>query len=181
MGDSLFMINKNLFKIKKADVSVTLLVFMTLALCGLAIFSFYYYNGRDTQNVMDYNQITQFYIEQQNFEVYLKDIALETFEDISIHQQDKLSEDYFIERFKYAYSTYLDNANAPESFKQLPMLSQINNNSNYVIKISANHMDFKLMGFNFVKSLELVSSSDIQNLGLKKDIIFAIDLKTPSH
>ncbi len=152
-----------MIKNRRGDIAVTLLVIMTVIMCGAAFYSFSMYDSSVEKSVGDFNNLGNFYDSSRNFEFYLYNLA-------------KLSatntgED-FVKKFVANYKDYADKQKFYPEY-----LNQIENLSKYDIKIVGGKIYFRLKDFEFSSDLSGNPDSRIKSILWKKDITFEITLK----
>ena len=85
---------KSLFNSKKADVSVVLLVFMVVVLCGASLFIFLISNNSSQKQISNVGFVSEAYSEGVVFEYYLYNLAREI-----ILKKSSLTSVFFSSRF----------------------------------------------------------------------------------
>jgi hypothetical protein len=180
------MINqKNFLKSKRADISILLLVVMTVVLCSASLFIFYLSEEGLKKDVTESSIIPQFYAENELFKInayYLAKITVSELEKESEQKAEtsRFSSVQFIERFKDNYKKYIiNNKDFPEEYGQYYKL-QIMNGS-YDVQIAGDKLNFKFNNFEFSKINQVGGESTLSKIGRmesNESIVFEIPLKT---
>ena len=171
---------KNLIKNKKADVPITLLVVMTLALCGVAIITFLYADYKQTNQTLTAGNFAGLYSDDSAFEFYVHQLAEYTLESMNNLKPGEITAEEFVNTFKTNYGKYSELNNFPEVFKSGTIKEQIENSRNYDVQITPDALKFQLKSFNFTRSYNPEKSYGLKDAKITKDISFEIPLKTPA-
>lgn len=159
------MFMNKLYYSKKADVSIVLLVFMVVVLCGAALLLFVF-SSSNSAKISEVGVISNLYGERAVFEYYLYNLA----EEIFYKNPDINSNDFIIE-FKKKFALDSKNNYGDEIYWQ-----QIVNNS-YNIKIENKTLKFVLKDFRFFKDFSNEDFSKIKTITYTADIFFEIRLQ----
>ena len=162
---------KNIIKGKRADISITLLVVMTLALCGAAILTFLYADYSQTKQALVANNFAEFYANDSAFELFVCNAVEDTLDVMlkNLRPEEITSED-FINRFQANYDGYSLEGNFPEDFKNEDIARQIKDSSNYDVQAGTETLKFRLKNFNFTRSYDYKKSSGLSSISLTKDL-----------
>lgn len=158
--------SKSLYKEKKADISITLLVFMTIALCLIALFVFSSYDSSFSSKTAGAGEIQTFNFEEHGFEMYFQSLAEKIVSDIK-NENKEITNEEFSKRFDAALK------NASENY-----FRAFNYNitgGTYSVSQDNNILDIELIGVTFTKSV-ISSAAEINSISLKKDIALKIPL-----
>jgi len=158
----------HLMKNKKADVSITLLVLMTVVLCAASLVILVFSNINIEKKISNINVVNEFYSERQIFEFYLYSLAYSIF----LENPSKTPEQ-FITKFKEAYKY-----NSPKEYLDDYLKNQVESNEKYEVKIENNVLKFRLKDFKFIKKPGLEKGQEVVYIEHVKDITFEINLKT---
>ena len=156
----------NLNASKKADISITLLVVMTIALCSIAIFIFLSQSKQSASQMVDAGSIQKFIFEERGFEMYMQSLA----ENITSQIKDSgaaITKEEFSRRF----SSTLKDASA----NYLPLFNFEISEGEYELSEENNILNINLKGFTFKKS-PASPDSDIKSISIKKDILLKIPI-----
>jgi hypothetical protein len=155
-----------MFKNKRGDIAIVLLVFMVLLVCSAALFMFVISNSSYGKKIANIGLVNELYSEKISLEYSMTVTAREI-----IQKNPEVSKEEFLRLFKKEYSI--------SSYKQdlsEEIFSQIENND-YEIKIENNQLDFKLKDLIFTKRFETFSSQDITSAKYKTEISFKIPIR----
>lgn len=141
-----------MFKSKKADFAITLLVVMVLILCVLSAFIFLTKQNSYERDMQQIKAIPATYANEEAFVLYIQSLAKEVITD-----NPTLDKEGFISAFQEKYKE----ENIPE-YNSETFLKQINDSSKYEIAID-NHLlstkledkklSFKLKDFEFSRQI----------------------------
>jgi len=161
-------------KRKKADVSILLLVIMTILLCATALYMFYKYGGSYVMAVKDYNALEQFYLEEGTFDNILYSNIILAINDLKSKNADivAVKPEAFRDNFRANY--FKEFGNAPE-YKSL--VEQLKKNEAYDISVSNNLLYFKIKDLVFESSLPITEENHIVSASINKTFSFEIPLK----
>lgn len=153
---------------KASSISITLLVFMILILCGLSLFIFATSENKFSQKVEIIGEMNNFYSENQLFEFYLYNTAKNV---ILQNPQIENSQD-FIKNFKA--ELIFDASNEAIASDYLEQMS----NAVYDVSIDKTNgvkvLIFRIKGFIFQKNPGLDGSNQLGYIRATKDISFRI-------
>lgn len=130
-----------MFKSKKADFAITLLVVMVLFLCVMSAFIFLTKQNSYERDMQQVKVIPGAYANEEAFVFYVKNLAEKV-----IKSNSALDEKSFIAAFQEQYRK--DNIS---EYNSKDFVDQINNNSKYEITIKDKKLSFKLNDFEFSK------------------------------
>lgn len=166
-----------MFNNKKADLSVTLLVFMTVGLCLAALALFMINAGSQAKSLSSYGSINSFYADNDLFEVYLKSLAQNTVNNLMLNTNTDLSTPAGTLDFKNKFSTQFiaSYMNSPKKYLSQVYIDQIVK-GNYILDLEGNSLKVTLKDFEFTRVDDLMNNQEIDVLKLKKDISFSVVL-----
>jgi len=157
-----------MFKSKKADATVTVLVLMTLLLCSYSLVLFYVSEGRSAGGLTTALDINDFYLESNNLGFFMKDLA----QDIISSEGGSISAGEFIELFKAEFT---------EKAKTLLILEQyqgrVESGDFSETKIEDGRLYFNLQGFSFSKEIEGLSREETIKLNYLRNFKFELNLR----
>ena len=173
-----------IFRSKRADVSITLLVVMVLVLCVSASFIFLTKQSSYERDMSQVNIMSETYSNEGRFILYFRTLI----ESVLTENSD-LDSKTFIDKLQEKYTkTNIAEYNVPDFSKQ------ILDDSKYQIEIKNNKLSFKLTNFEFVQrayydpstkeyifgTFEVGSSSAQETTFVKhvQDIVFDIDVSS---
>lgn len=131
-----------MFKNKKADLPITLLVVLVLMLCILASFTFLTVQNSYERNMQQVRVIPSTYAQEEAFIFYIKNIAYNI-----IRENPAISPENFVDSLQAQY----EKDSVPE-YNFPDIKKQILNDSKYKIEIKDNKLSFKLTNFEFSRS-----------------------------
>ena len=135
-------IHKNLYRSKRGDLPITLLVVMTLALCVISSFVFLTTQNSYEKGMQQVRVIPATYANEEAFMFYIKNLA----QGVMV-ANPQLDEKAFIKNFQAQYvKENISEYNLP-NFK-----TQIMNDTKYQINIKNNTLSFRLNNFQFSRS-----------------------------
>lgn len=147
-----------IFKNKKADASVTILVFLTLALCVVTLFWFYVSEKNRETEIITFGTLNDFYTQEEATEYFLQEVA----RDIILNDSS-ISSEVFLTRFRSGIVDSFQNINV-EVYHQM-------RTNNFDVKISGKTLYFTMQNFTFTKDYER-KAGGIYNVVYKKDLSF---------
>jgi hypothetical protein len=151
----------NLFKNKRGDTSIVLLVCMVFLLCASALFFFVIANGSYEKKIANIGLINSLYSEKAVLEYSMIEVSRDILKD-----NPHISASEFIISFKQKYLS----ANISESIDDR-WLVQIVSNA-YDVKIKDKNLKFVLKDFIFSKQYEVFEGQEITSASYKTDISF---------
>lgn len=155
---------KSFLDSKKADVSIVLLVFMVVVLCGASLFIFLISNNSSQKQILNVGFVSEAYSEGAVFEYYLYNLARTIF-----IENPNLNAEQFTSEFKKQYAW-----NSKGEYNQESYWQQIVNNQ-YEVQINNNQLKFLLKDFRFSKTFENFKVFGIKDISYQKDIYFEIE------
>lgn len=160
----------SLIKSKNGNVSITLLVVMTLFLCGVSLYTFVYYANSSLNEISGANSINELKFQQQFVERYILGMATELAEKFEITSKDKDFKEYS-DNLKLAIENankdYFSLFNMAVSFDSLEVIAEESSLTPKII------LDFK--GFSLSKKLNSKINGLI-SISIKEDLRLAISL-----
>ena len=69
-------------KTKKADIAVTFLVLMTVAVCVLGLFTFATYNNIQEKKILGNSQVSDFHSSEKAIELYVRELSGEVIAEL---------------------------------------------------------------------------------------------------
>src|SRR3972149_12182160 len=163
---------KNILRSKKADLSITLLVIMTLLISSTSLLIFYTTENKADTSISQIALISDFYSQQDLIEYYVYNIAKKV-----VNNNKITSGQDFSERFRYSYYDIITKSfNSEDYYRYSRILNHISDPKNYESSISNNILTFKIKDFEF--SQLSFEEGDIMSISYKKSITFQIPLKT---
>lgn len=151
----------SLFKNKKGDTSIVLLVFMVFLLCSSALFLFVISNSTYEKKIANIGLINDLYSEKALLQYSMWAVSQDILKD-----NPNISASDFISSFKQKYLS----AKIFESLNEQE-LAQIANNT-YEVQIENNILKFTLKDFIFYKQYEVFEGQEIISASYKTDISF---------
>jgi hypothetical protein len=177
--------SKNLFQSKRADVSIFILVVMTVILCTASLFIFYLSESGLKKTITESSVIPMFYAENEIFKTnlyYLAKTSVEELEKENANKQEtpKFSTAQFVQRFKENYDKYIVKNNDFSEDYRIKYKPQIMNNI-YDVSFQGNKLLFRLNNFQFEKINPMTGEATMSSIGRMErveTIVFEIPLKT---
>jgi hypothetical protein len=166
-----------MFKNKRADTSIALLIFMTVFLCGTALFVFLINENDDIKKIASVSEINSFYEQTDMVEFFSYNVARDIF-----YKNKAISETDFINSFKKEYyetrRSSEDILTPEQLFNYDQVLIQLKNEKNYDITIKSDNgkrtLVFVLKGVEFSKSMKIPYDSSIASIKYVRDIEFEL-------
>jgi hypothetical protein len=165
---------------KRGATYVTLLVFMALALVGVALFTFWTHDNKVQSKIANVNIINNFYSAEERFEIYIYSIALssseEIFKDKDLEKENlEELEKSFLFNFREKYASKY----VPDEYYSQEIKEQLRNNANYEISIDKNNkiLNFKIKNFIFSSKPGVEGNQEIGFISLTKNIEFRIPIR----
>lgn len=170
---------RNIISKKSQSISITLLVIMTMVICGVALASFLYADNKQTAQTLISEGINEFFYKESQFEKIVYDIAVDTLRVMLKHSTPvQISSEEFLNRFKLNYNIYSKLPDFPAEFKTSVILNQIQDDNNYNLKIENEVLKFDIKSLNFSQIYDSDKSAGLKSITLDKNLKFEIALKT---
>lgn len=159
---------------KKADIAITLLVFLIVVLCFFCL-GIYAFNkvGKFKGIGLEKKEISTFYLERQGLEFYFYNLLLEVRKENPAATADELRQK-FQEAF-LAQEKEIKGISGVEFFYSPELVTQIKENSKYEINIEDNYVFFKIKEFNFSRDFGEKINLGVRRINHIKDIILEIN------
>jgi hypothetical protein len=152
-----------MFKSKKADAVVTVLVLLTLLLVSFSLFKFLTSKWAGEESVSNSYALEDFYSEQDNVIFLMKEVSR------GIVESGGVTKESFVEQFK---SKFKKNA---EKFPELEPYALVVENGDYNdTKIENNRLFFSLGGFESSGMIKTISKIEDSQIKYKTRVVFEI-------
>jgi hypothetical protein len=151
---------------KRADFSVTLLVILTVVLCGAALYAFLMHNRADKEVIFDKGEIFQFYEENRIFDFYLTELAREVIREMK-DKKVEINKEKFLLELKKNYFAY-------EVKEDYPFKEYIIGEEQFEASFDQGIMILRIKNFERNKILDL--KSDIKEIGQVRNISINIKI-----
>jgi hypothetical protein len=162
---------------KKADISVTLLVVMTLLLCIASLIIFLTQQNSVESKIVNVGIVSDAYAKETSFEYYLYNVAKlsskEVFSGDNLAKEDDVLKNLFLDNFQ---NKYLVNPKIPSEYSDSYYRDYIKTNSNYVLVLDRTSKTFKITfkNFEFTSRPGLENNQEVGLIKIKKDIVLVI-------
>lgn len=153
----------SIFKNKKADASVTILVLLTVALCVACLFYFYVSEKNRETEIVTFGTINDFYVQADGMKYFIQSLA----EDI-VHNNLNINNETFLYEFKKNFAISYWNME-PGMVKQIRL-------SDYDVKIKDKVLYFSIKNFTISKNYQQ-KAGGIYRVDYEKDLFFTIPIK----
>jgi uncharacterized protein (UPF0333 family) len=168
---------KDILKNKKGDISVTLLVLLTVTLCISSIFIFFYYDRSTLEDISGFNSISVYSNEKIIYDYYLKSIAQNSIKYLQ-EQNIAITPQNFLTEFKKEYLQNSLDAKVSKEYENQDD-SQITNGVYVVSILEKNNekiLSFTLKDLKFTKSYAVNEFYGITSISKIEDLSFEISL-----
>ncbi|MBM3246934.1 hypothetical protein FJZ17_00110 [Candidatus Pacearchaeota archaeon] len=156
-----------MFKRKKGDIAITILVIMTVLLVGFALFMFMTSKASNQEKIQGSSELLHIYSEQQGIEFTMRAVAEKV---LTENQGAKFGTSDFIVQFKQEFS------NQAEGIKELEEYNLQVQEGNYAkSKVEGNKLYFYLSGFRISKVIDANKDFGIEAVNFNTDVVFEID------
>jgi len=166
---------------KHADISIVVLIFMTVFICGAALFIFLINENQDVKKITSMSEINGIYAETDLIELFAYNVA----KDI-INKNNAINEAEFIDSFKKEYYGTLilskDTLTSEQFSNYGQILNRLKDKNDYEITLvtdkDGRKLFFLLKGIEFRQDLSNLPDSSINSIEYTRDIRFEIPINS---
>jgi len=170
---------KHFSKSKKADISIVILIFMTVFLCGTALFIFLVNGNQNLKKITPIPEINNFYAETDLIELFAYNVVKDV-----VNKNNAISEKDFVNSFRKEYYDAMlsskDILTSEQFYNYGRVLERLKNESNYELTIKKQgdkrRLFFLLRGIEFSQEMNDLPDSSINSIKYVRDIKIEIAL-----